>query len=515
MPETSSPAGIALDGASLTPETVAQIARAPLAVTLSRAARDRIAAGREVVERALASNEPVYGLTTALGDRVGERLPESVLREFSFDVVRGRAMATGDPLPAELVRALMVVRLNTLATGGSGASPAVAEHILAVLNAGLIAEMPGTGSHGASDLCVMAHLGLALIGEGAFVDADGTAVPARDMLARHGLEPLALGPKDGLALCSNNAFSSGQAALALCDARRALESAQTIAVMTMEGFRANPSPLDPRATAARPQPGQQRAADGLRRLLAGSRLLEPGGARRLQDPLSLRCVASTHAAAYAALDQLREALDPELNGAGDNPLVLVEEGEILPTGNFQLPVLTVALDGLGQALAYVAVSSAGRCARLLTAHHTDLPANLSPHWPQGSGMAPLFKPVEALLAEIRHEAAATPAELSAAASGVEDTVVNAALAGGKLRRLLAGLERLLAIEAVMAAQAIDLAEVGELLPPAVAAAHAELRALVPRLDRDMPLSPHVRAVADELVHTGVLAHGSEFTTGAG
>lgn len=515
MPDPGSAIPITLDGQTLTPASVVRIARENATVSLSPAARERIAAGRRIVEQVLASKTPVYGLTTALGDRAGEPLPEAVLSEFSMHVVRGRSMATGEALPAEVVRGLMAVRLNTLATGGSGASLAVAEHILALLNAGLVAEMPGLGSSGASDLCVMAHLGLAMIGEGAFLDDDGAPVDAGEMLARHGIPPLQLGPKDGLALCSNNAFSAARAALALCDAERALECAQTIAAMTMEGFRANPSPLDPRAGAARPQPGQQRAADGLRRRLAGSRLFQPGGPRRLQDPLSLRCTASTHGAGYAALEQLRAALDPELNGAGDNPLVLIEDETVLATGNFQMPALTVALDGLGQALAHLATACAGRCARLLTARHTDLPANLSPHWPHGSGMAPLFKPVEALLGEIRHEAMTTPAEVSAAADGVEDTVVNAAAAAGKLQRLVVQLQRLLAIEAVMAAQAIDLAEVHDVLPPAIAAAHADIRALVPHMDHDMPMSPHVRAVAERLLQTGTLAHAGESAADAG
>lgn len=505
MPETNATSPITLDGTSLTADAVARIARDGTPVTLSAEARERIAAGRRIVEQALASDLPVYGLTTGLGDRAGERLPAEVLRQFSVDVVRGRSMATGAPLPADVVRALMAVRLNTLASGGSGASLAVAEHILAALEAGLIAEMPESGSCGASDLCVMAHLGLALIGEGAFIDECGEAIAATNMLARQGLEPLALEPKDGLALCSSGAFSAGRAALALCDASRALETAQTTAALTMEGFRANPSPLDPRAGAARPQPGQQQAAADLLQRLAGSALLQPGVPRRLQDPLSLRCLASTHGAVYITLEQLRTALEPELNGSGDNPLILVRDETILATGNFQMPLLTVALDGLGQSLAHVAAASTARCARLLTARLTDLPSNLSPHWPSGSGLAPLLKPVEALLAEIRHDAATTPAELSLSADGIEDTIVNAPLAARKLQRLIGHLEQLLAIEAVMAAQAIDLAGAHEVLPPAIATAHREIRTLVPQLDADASMSGPIRAVTERLVRTGRLA----------
>lgn len=500
---------ITLDGSSLSPETVARIARERPRITLAGSARERIAAARQVVEQALAAAQPVYGLTTGLGDRVGERLPDEVLQSFSFDVIRGRAMATGEALPADVVRALMAVRLNTLATGGSGASPAVAEQLLAMLAAGLVPEMPEIGSCGASDLCVMAHLGLALIGEGAFLDDRGRPAPADAVLERHGLASLALAPKDGLALCSNTAFSAGRSALALCDAARALESAQTVAALSMEGFRANPSPLDPRAGAARPQPGQQRAAAGLLQRLAGAGLLEPGAARRLQDPLSFRCLAAIHGAGYFALDRLRAALDPELNGAGENPLIGVADGAILATGNFQMPALAVALDGLGQALAHVAVASAGRCARLLCARHSGLPSNLSPHWPNGSGLAPLFKPAEALLAEIRHDATTTPAELSLGADGVEDTLVNAPLAARKLERLVGNLERLLAIEAMVAAQAVDLAGVHAVLAPTTAQAHRVIRGIVPAIDTDRSLSAPLRELTERVIRAGVLARLGE------
>jgi len=500
---------IDLDGETLTPESIAAIARGGVAATLGTMARERMTAGRRVVERALASDIPVYGLTTGLGDRAGKRLPTEVLQEFSYSVVRGRAMALGAPLPGAVVRALMAVRVNTLGRGGSGASPAVAERILALLDAGLVPEMPETGSSGSSDLCVMAHLGLALIGEGAFIDGDGIRVPAADMLERHGLQPLALGPKDGLALCSNSAFTAGRSALAACDAGRVLETAQTVAALTMEGFRANPSPLDPRAGAARPQPGQQQAAKGLLRRLAGSCLLEPEGPRRLQDPLSLRCLASTHGAGYVALDHLREALDAEINGSGENPLILAQDDAILSTGNFQMPALMLALDGAGQALAHIATASTGRCARLLTGRHTDLPQTLSPHWPTGSGFAPLLKPAEALLAEIRQQACATPPALSPGADGVEDTMVDAPLAAKKLERLIGLVEQVLAIEAAMAAQAIELAGVQTVLPPAVAEAYRQVRTVVPPLDEDASMSAPIRALCTELIGSGALAGNGE------
>lgn len=501
---------IKLSGELLTPEIVERAARHEVEVSLAPGAWERIEAGRRVVERAIETGTPLYGVTNGLGSRANEPLPREVLVDFSRNTIRGRSGAMGESLPAEIVRALMLIRLNTLSIGGAGASRAVTETLLEVMNAGLIPEMPETASVGSSDLCVMAHLGLALIGEGAFLvaGAEGAgpvARPAREVLKTHAIAPLEPGPKDGLVLCSSSAFTAACSALALVDGQRALETAQTIAAMSMEGYGANPSPLDPRASVARPQPGQEQAAEGLRRRLQGSRLFRPGGPRRLQDPLSFRCVAPTHGAAFATLELLRSTLDAELNGAGDNPVVLAQDGTALSTGNFQMPLLTVALDAAAQALSHVAVGAIGRCCRMLAGEYAGLPVNLTRYWPDGSGFAPLMKTADALLAGIRHDASTTPAELSAGASGVEDTMANAPFAARKLQRLVRHLEQLLAIEAATAAQAIDMAGVAGTLPPAAAAAHSAVRRIMPVLDRDRSLSRELREIEVQLVRSGVLA----------
>jgi len=504
---TAPPAGdsVTLDGSSLSVGSVARAARGGARVSLSDGAWARIEAGRAVVDEAVANGTPLYGVTNGLGNRADEVLPADALSDFSLMTVRGRAVGSGPPLPAEIVRAAMLIRLNTICLGCSGASRDVASSLMAAFNAGLVPEMPETGSIGSSDLCVMAHLGLALIGEGAFVDSDGACRPAAEVLARHGLPVLRPGPKDGLVLCSNSAHTAARAALALHDAARLLETVQTTAALAMEGFRANLTPLDPRAAAARPQPGQARAAAGLRQRLAGSRLFRQGGPRRLQDPFSLRCVAAVHGAAYTALDFAGSALDPEVNGCGDNPLVLPADGTAISTGNFQLPLLTVALDAAGQALVHVAVSVAGRCARLLSGGQAGLPEFLSAQYPQGSGFAPSMKTVEALLAHIRHEAAATTPAISASPEGVEDTIANAPLAAMKLQRLIEHFDALVAVEALISARAVELAGVRGELPVPVARAYESIRERSGPLEQDRPLSPDLRRVTDLLVRSGALA----------
>ena len=498
-----------LTGSALTPQAVAAVARQGRKVAIAAEATARLAASRAVVERHLAENLPVYGLTTGLGPRVTHRLSRDEASAFARLTVLGRSVALGPPLAQEVVRALMTVRLNGLLAGGAGATPLVAESIAAWLNAGLHPVIPSIGSIGAGDLCLVAHLGLALIGEGE-ATLKGERLPAGDAIARAGLTPLVLGPKDGLAICNASAYSAGQGALALADAEDLLALAQIAAALSLEGFRANLSPLDPRVTAARPQPGQAWAAAGLRALLAGGLLPQPGAARRVQDPLSLRCVAPVHGSLRAAIDFARPALDAELNGAADNPLVLLEDETIVSTGNFQTPLLALSFDTLTQAVAQVAALSLSRSGKLLLGRLSALPDNLSPRGPSRSGFAPLLKTGEALLAEIRHLAGPVPVEPRWAGDGVEDEITNAPLAARKAADALTRLRLLLAIELAVAAQAVELAR-PERLGNGAAAALARVREVVPPLDDDRPLGADVTRLDEALLANGALleaVHGA-------
>ncbi|MEJ7570089.1 MAG: aromatic amino acid ammonia-lyase, partial [Gaiellaceae bacterium] len=271
-----------LTGHGLALETIVSVARERTLVALHPDAVTRIEAGRAVVERYLAEGREAYGLTTGLGARVGVRVSGDELADVSLQTIRGRANAVGPRLPADAVRAAMLVRANGIACGGSGARPEVAQALVAMLNAGVDPVVPGIGSVGAGDLCVLAHIGLALIGEGE-AEIAGAVLPAREALERAGLAPLVLAPKDGLALINATAASAGCCALALHDARALLEAAQVAAALAFEGFRANLTSIDPRVAAARPAPGQAACAAGLRALLAGGALTRPGAARRLQD----------------------------------------------------------------------------------------------------------------------------------------------------------------------------------------------------------------------------------------
>jgi len=493
---------VRLTGRDLAPAGVAAVARDGAAVELDAGARARMLASRAVVQRALDAGTPVYGLTTALGSRVGERVEPEHAAAFSLRTLRGRATAVGEPLSTELVRAAMVVRLNGFCLGGAGVSIPVADALAAMLNAGVHPVIPRSGSVGAADLCLLAHLGLALVGEGE-AELAGERLPASLALSRAGLAPVQIAAKDGLAICSSCAVSVGAATLALLDARDLLAASQIGAALSMEGFRASLTPIDARAVAARAAPGQQWSASGLRSLLAGGELVSPGAARRLQDPLSFRCVSQIHGSLHTGLALLEAAIGPELDGAADNPLVIVEDDELICTGNFHVPALALALDTTAIAIAQVAAAASERPARLATERLSGLPAGLTRLGPTRSGTAVLHKTAQALSVEIRHLAAPLALDPRVGADGVEDDSTNTVQAALRVRDQLERLRLLVALELVSAAQAIDLAA-PERLGAGTAAAHACVRELVADLIDDRPLGVDVERVAREALQNGRL-----------
>ncbi len=449
------------------------------------------------MDRALETDEPVYGLTRGLGARVDERIEPADAAEFSLRTLRGRAMAVGEPLPSEIVRAAMTVRLNGLCAGGAGAGVPVADAMAAMLNARVHPIVPRSGSVGAGDICLLAHVGLALVGEGE-AELAGERLPAAAALARAGLAPIELGPRDGLAICSSSAVSIAAAALTLLDARDLLEAVQVAAALSMEGFRANLSPIDERAVAARPAPGQQWSASGLRSLLAGGELSGSAAPRRLQDPLSFRCASQIHGSLHTALELLEATVVPELSAAADNPLVIARDNQLIGTGNFHVPAMALAHDASAIAITQVAAASSARSARLSTERMSGLPANLTLIGPGRSGMAPLHKTAESLTVEIRHLATPLSFDQYTGAEGVEDVSTNAVQAAIRIREQLGHFARLVALELVCAAQAVELAEPRG-LGAGTSAAHKCVRELSASLRDDRPLGVDVDLVAREAV----------------
>jgi histidine ammonia-lyase len=469
-----------------------RLARGRETIALTDAARRRLAAAREVVDRYAVGPEPVYGLNTGLGGNLGHRLTAQEMAGFQEQVIRGRTIGMGEPLPEPVCRGALLARILGLAKGAAGISPPVLDLLLDMANRGVTPVIPRRGAIGAGDLGLVAHLAAVAIGRGE-AWFDGRRMPGAEALAAVGLSPATLGPKDGLGLLNASPVATAHGAFVLADLSRWLLLGAAAAALAGEGYAANPRIHEDRIAALRPAPGQRRAAALMRSLLAGSGLYEPGAARSIQDALCFRTVAPVLGAAMVALDNGVAAIEAELNGAADNPAVLVESGEMLSTPNFHTPAIALAFDTLAIALPALATGACYRMFKLMNPALSGLPKYLSPVGGGSTGLNSLQKTVAALHGEIR--LGATPAGLDTlpVSEGVEDHAPQTALCIAKLERQVEAYAMLVAIEAMVAAQAVDLR--GSITPaPLTARLHACVRSAVPRLEADRETGPDAMAV---------------------
>ncbi len=484
---------------------VENVARGGAAVSVSPQVLARLHAARAVVTRLASSGQSIYGLNSALGANTGKMLAtdqtdqtdqrDSLLAEYQLNAIRARSVGVGTPFPTDVVRAMLFARIAGMRMGGSGISPSVFEALVAMLNAGVHPVVPHIGSISVGDLAPLSAMALPLIGEGV-AEFRGTVMPGAEAFAAAGIALPVLGPKDGLSLISSNAATIGAAALALIDVADALAALEYSAALSCEGLRANLSPLDPRMQKARPAPGQKEAAERLAALLAGSALWQPGAARRVQDPLSFRCVAQVQGAARAAWNEARAQVELELNSAADSPLVL-DSGEMLSNGNFHIPALAIALEALGLGLTQCAAISVERSLKLLSPAFTELPLQLTRHGPAHSGFATVQKTLTALYNRMRHLANPACLDFLPVSERIEDHAPMVMNVVEKTVAMIEPLHYLAAIEALIAAQAVDLREPSPraLLGHGATRLYAALRAQVTMLDGDRPLGPDIEAAA--------------------
>lgn len=489
---------ILLDQAPLDLAGLLRIARGEAHLAFGPTAQQRLAEGHALLLRLIAAGEPVYGVTTGLGAAVDTQ--QAPADDFQRRIPLGRAAGVGRLASREEVRAILAVRLAGIAQGRSGMSPALAQSLLALLERGIHPELPLTGSLGESDLAPLAHLGLTLLGEG-WAEYRGERVSAREALARCGLAVPAVVGKDGLALVSANAASVGLGALLLDEVDQALDGSLAALALSCEGLRANLSPFQPWAARLRPAARQAGQAEALLRLLLGSDLSRPGQARRLQDPLSLRCGIAVQAAARHAWDGLRQSLEVELAGAGDNPALIAEQDLLLANANFDSTHLALASEALGLALSRLAVCSAERVAKLLSPASSELPRFLG-RQPGQAGLVAMQRTAAALLAEIGQLANPMPAYCMPVAERVEDYAGQALACVEKTRELARLLRLLTSIELLAAAQAVDLRDAIR-LGAGTSLIHAAVRRRVATLEQDRPGAPDIQAL-DIWLGTGEL-----------
>ncbi|WES62794.1 aromatic amino acid ammonia-lyase [Microbacter sp. GSS18] len=413
------------------------VAREGAPVGLADDARARIAQGRAVLQDALDAGTRVYGLNTGLGHMRDEVIPTEVLLAYQPMIVTGHAAGVGMALGDAEVRAMMLARAAGAVRGYSGLSVATVERYLELLNAGIVPLVPAVGSIGASDLSHLAAIGQTLIGLGEARYA-GERMPAADALARAGLEPLVLGPKEGLAVVSENAYAIGVGALALGEIARVLRLADVAAALTMEATGANLSPLDPEAAVARRFAGQADVARAILALLEGSHLTEPGAAVSLQDPLSVRTVAQVHGAALRTFRDLAAVVETELNSADDNPLTSPDTGRAISTGNFHPMELALGFEGMRVALAHLALTSERRGSAMATRLWESLP-DPAELW-RSAGIGGYA--YAATLARIRTLAGPITLNIPALDNGQEDHATGAPLAVDLTREVTGLLEQM-------------------------------------------------------------------------
>lgn len=472
---------VVLDGSSLGLADVVRVARERERVELAPAALDGMREARAVVERALARGDEVYGLSTGVGARKKVAVAPGEAAAFNRALLANHVVATGPDVEEDGVRATMLRVANGLAKGTAGVRPAIAERIVAALNAGEHPRVRLLGSLGQADLPPLADLA-----HGLFGDAD-------------------LEAKEGLALLNSNSFSTALAALAVVDLERLMDSLDVAAALDLEAFAANLTLLHPAIAQVRPYPGLAESLARLRGLLEGSSLWQPGAARNLQDPLSFRGLPQLHGALRDALSFARGQLEIELNASQENPLVVPDEDRIVSVANFEILPLAAALDFLRIALAPALTTSAERLLKLLQGPLTGLPDGLAPR--QGLAENSLGEhgvTAQALTAEARLLAQPVSYELvtTTHAEGIEDRMTMAPLAARRLADMVALGESVVAIELVIAAQAVDLRRPAR-LGSGTAVAHARVREIVPFLAEGDVLLPDLEPVR-ELIRTGAL-----------
>jgi len=515
---------ITLTGNTLTVEEVAAVARRGESVQLSPDARQRIENAHRWVQNIVQGDRPVYGINTGFGIFADRRISGKASAQLSRNLILSHSVATGAPLPREVVRAAMLIRANTLARGHSGARPALIQTLLDMLNRGVTPWVPSQGSLGSSgDLAPLSHLALVFTTDAADREAEsgqawyqGRLMSGKAAMQAAGIPRLHLGPKEGLAVNNGATFSAGLAALAVWDAHNLMAAAEITLAMSLEALLGVSTAFDERLHLARNHPGQVQVAARVRALTRGSTLLDATG--RVQDAYSLRCAPQVQGAARDALAFVAQVVEREINAATDNPL-LFEPGVALSGGNFHGEPVGMAMDFLSIALAEVAAISERRVFRL-----TDgkLNAGLPPmlvDTPEAAGlnsgmMMPQYT-AASLVLENQTLAAPDSVRSLPTSAEQEDHNANAMTAARHARQIVENTAHCLAIEAYCAARALDLrrrdapqAQMGH----GVAAAHRAVRALAPYQPGDALWGPEIERVRTS-IQSGAFVHSVQEALG--
>ncbi len=499
-------------GTSLSAQAAVDIARGHRKVEIGSEAHARIVAARKVVEAALADVDVAhYGINTGFGALAEVPIPADQLRQLQINLVRSHATGVGAPLPRPIVRLVMLLRAQVLAAGHSGVRPLVVEKLVEMLNRGVHPIIPCQGSVGASgDLAPLAHLALALIGEGE-AEYGGVRMASDVALGLASIQPLALDAKEGLALINGTQVMTAIGLVALARARKVVRAADIAGALTVEGMLASVRPFDDRIQALRPYAGQSRVAANLRNLCADSPLVESHrDCGRVQDPYSLRCMPQVHGSVRDALAHVRQQIEIELNAVTDNPLVFagatdgaVKEGAVISGGNFHGQPMSMACDYAAIAMTTLANICERRVEQLVNPHlNNGLPPFLSTNSGLNSGFMIAQVTAASLVSESKGLSTPNSVDSIPSSASREDHVSMGPIAARRFLDVVENAERVVAIELMCAAQSIDLR--APLTPGrGTTAAWQCIREAVTKLEEDRILYPEIEKVAD-LIRSGAL-----------
>jgi histidine ammonia-lyase len=499
-----------ISGNDLTLGAVREVAVDRQSVLLSADARELVNRARAVVDDIVANNKLAYAVTTGVGKLSDVRIAGDQIRELQVNLVRSHAAGLGEPLSASEVRAMMLLRANSLAKGCSGVRAIVVDTLCEMLNRGVTPFVPSQGSVGASgDLAPLAHLALAMIGEGECLDEKGTRIPSAEALKQAQVKPLVLEAKESISLINGTQAMLAVGTLALLAAETLVDTADVIGGLSCDALKGTDAAFDERIHKARPHSGQMTSAANLRKMLEGSEIRESHrNCGRVQDAYSLRCIPQVHGAVRDTLAHCRKVFEIEANSAVDNPLVFTDarnpRGDVISGGNFHGEPLAFALDFLAIALSALAGISERRIERLV---NPALSEGLPPFLAQGAGLNSGFMMAQVAAAALASEnkVLAHPASVdSITTSGnKEDYVSMGMTAANKLKRVVENTRNVLAIEAMAAAQAIDF-----LAPLKTSkrgqAAHRAIRSASPTVDKDRVMYNDFARIAD-LMASGKIA----------
>jgi histidine ammonia-lyase len=477
-----------------------------ITVTLTRQAEARIQASADTIDRLVAAGNPIYGVNTGFGRLASQRIDAENLDRLQVNLVRSHAAGIGELLPEPVVRLVLLLKIASLAAGHSGVRRETVALLTALLAADILPAIPRQGSVGASgDLAPLAHLSLVLIGEGEAILA-GTRMPALQALSQAGLAPVALRPKEGLALLNGTQVSTALALHGLIEAERNLVTAIIAGAMSTDALMGSDTPFDARIQALRPHRGQIQVAGALRDLMAGSeiRASHLEGDTKVQDPYSFRCQPQVMGACLDLLANAARTLIIEANAVSDNPLVFPDEGEVLSGGNFHAEPVAFAADMLALAIAETGALAERRIAELTDTTMSSLPAFLTPEPGLNSGYMMAHVTAAALASENKQLAAPASVDSLPTSANQEDHVSMATHAAWRLIAMNANTRAIIAIELMAAAEGIDFRRPLRSSEP-LEAAHAMIRKHIAPRREDRIFSHDITAVA-QLISAGSFEH---------